>query len=124
MNHILLRLIDKKKENFFIKCHNSNTKSDIIKLKDKFRNDKFHELSNHNCGNVFDYEFYNGYYFNTLFQNKANFFFDVKNMNNIDEYNKKFNIMMSEKKANKKLINKFRNLEDEVCRCARSHLVE
>ena len=103
MNHILIRIIDEEKNsNFFLKSYNSKAKSDFLEFKDKFIYDRFHSLPSHESGNCFDFAFYNGYYFDNIFKNEANFFLDIKNISDINEYNKQFNIMMMSGKGNKK----------------------
>ena len=121
LNHALLRVIDKeKKNNFFLKSSHINSKNKILKFKDKFNHNIFHEHTIDESGCCFDFLFYKGYYFNDLYPIEANFFLDIKNIKDENEYNIKFNEMM---KNNRKpegginSINKFKNELDYFPRC-------
>ena len=123
LNHVLLRLIDdEKRDNFFLKSKNNTRKDTLLQFKNKFIG-KSHELSCNESGNCFDYKFYMGYYFNNLLNHEANFFLDVKNMNDRKEYENKFKIMINKKNEYKKptsSINKFKKMDDEYSGCFRA----
>jgi len=128
MNHSLIREIDvEKKNNFFLKSQNANSKTQLLVFKDKFNKNKNYKYLINESGNCFDYAFYKGYYFNHLFKNEANFFLEVKNMNDENEYNNNFDEMISNTpKYRNKLnsINKFKKGYKEFPRCFKSKMLE
>ena len=74
-------------------------------------------------GNVFDFFFFNKYYFNDLYSQEAEFFFNIKDIKSISEYNYKLeNIINKEKISLPKItsINKFKRIELEPARCIKS----
>ena len=80
--HALIREIDENmKSNFLIKSNpkNSKMKNQYIEFNNKFT-DEIHLLDVNELGDVFDYKFFNKYYFGDLYPNEANFFFEIKNI--------------------------------------------
>ena len=112
MNHGLLRLIDDdKKNNFFLKSKNSDSKNQKLKFKDKIDEDITYPLSGNESGNNFDFAFFNLYSFDNLFNHEANFFLDIKNINDEKEYDLEFEKIIAETKSQKPSedsINKFK----------------
>ena len=126
--HALLREIsDSMKKNFLINSNNKNNsfKNGNISFKNKF-NKKIKLLNANESGNVFDFNFFNNYYFNNIFPKEAEFFKDIKNYKNFNEYKKSLeNIINEERNFNlsENSINKFKKLEDEDVRtCIKSKI--
>ena len=122
INHALLRIIDEEKgKNFFIKSKNNNkSKGTILKFKDKNIKNKEHEFPKDESGNCFDYQFFKGYYFNNLFIHEANFFLDIKKIEDKEKYIQEFDKIISDTKQYRKTvdsINKFKKSEEELPRC-------
>ena len=121
--HGLIRIINPKMaENFFDKS-NKKTKEENneIKFKDKFISN-FYLLNANESGNVFDHNFYEGYYFGELYKEEAFFFLGIKDINSMDEYKNKLNSIILGEKKNKvssMSINKFKKLKHERPRCER-----
>ena len=115
--HILLREISDMRDNFFIRSNynNNKIKSQNIKFKDKFIS-KFHLLEKNESGNLMDYNFFNNYYFEELYQKEAELFFSIKSIKSIKEYKKRMDKIIKEEK-NKNLspnsVNKFKKLFKE-----------
>ena len=127
--HILMREIDKNmKCNFVIKSNpnNSKIKNEYIEFNNKFT-DEIHLFDVNESGALFDYKFFNKYYFSDLYLNEANFFYDIKNINSLKKYNKQLEDIIKDEK-NKNIIpiqvNKFKKLKDEFPRrCIRSRII-
>jgi len=128
--HVLLREISQKmNENFFITSNNKNKgiKNSSIPFKDKFIN-KIHPFNANESGNMFDYNFFNNYYFESIFPKEAEFFLNIKKYQTIESYqNDLDNIIAEEKKSN--LIaepgNKFKKRIGQHTRwCIKSRLFE
>ena len=115
--HILLREISDMRDNFFIRSNynNNKIKGQSIKFKDKFIS-KFHLLEKNEIGNLMDYNFFNNYYFEELYQKEAELFFSIKSIKSIKEYKKRMDKIIKEEK-NKNLspnsVNKFKKLFKE-----------
>ena len=130
LNHILIREIDIiKKENFFLKSENSDKKNKMLDFKDKFSDSKIHSFPNNESGDCFDFSFYKGYYFDNLLKREADFFLEVKEMKDDNEYNLKFNEMMKITEKNKDeivlgSIHKFKKCEEEHPRCFKSRVLD
>ena len=122
MNHALVRILDDDKaNNFFLKSKN-NKKTKNLEFKDKLDNIKKFNFSQDESGTCFDYKFFRGYYFDNLMKHEANFFLEVKNMKDKNEYKQKFDEMINNKKAYiiiDSSINKFKKLHDRYNRCLR-----
>ncbi len=121
--HGLVRIINPKMaENFFYKSEKkTKVKGDQIEFKDKFVS-SFYSLNANESGNVFDHNFYEGYYFGELFKEEAFFFLDIKKINSIDEYKTKLKSIILREKANKvsnSSINKFKKLKSDRAHCKR-----
>lgn len=124
--HILMREIDQNmKNNFLIKSNpkNKKIKGSFIEFNDKFT-DEIHYFNINESGDVFDYQFFNKYYFGDLYHKEANFFYDIKDIKSIKDYNKKLNDIIQEEKNNNIIpisVNKFKKLKEEhPRRCIRS----
>lgn len=121
--HGLIRIINPKMaENFFDKS-NKKTKEENneIKFKDKFISN-FYLLNANESGNVFDHNFYEGYYFGELYKEEAFFFLGIKDINSMAEYKNKLNSIILGEKKNKvsnSSINKFKKLKHERPHCKR-----
>ena len=99
----------------------TKVKDNQIEFKDKFVSN-FYSLNANESGNVFDHNFYEGYYFGELYEEEAFFFLDKKNLNSIDEYKVKLNSIILGEKKNKVIkssINKFKKLKYEKPHCKR-----
>ena len=124
-----MREIDKNmKCNFVIKSNpnNSKIKNEYIEFNNKFT-DEIHLFDVNESGDLFDYKFFNKYYFSDLYLNEANFFYDIKNINSLKKYNKQLEDIIKDEK-NKNIIpiqvNKFKKLKDELPRrCIRSRII-
>ena len=121
-----MREIDKNmKNNFLIKSNPNNKKIKFyfLEFNDKFT-DEIHYFIINESGDVFDYQFFNKYYFCDLYHKESNFFYDIKNIKSIKDYNKKLDNIIQEEKNNKIFpisVNKFKKLKDEhPRRCIRS----
>ena len=84
INHILLREIsDSMSQNFLIKSKcknknkNNNNNSELIFV-NKFDSKRTHKFNMDESGDYFDFFFFNKFYFDTLYLNEANFFFEYK----------------------------------------------
>ena len=128
LNHVLIREIsDIMKENYLLKSKIKDKKLKYKELKfvNKFDNN-FHILSIEESGNLFDYYFYNQYYFDDLYNKEAELFFNIKDIKTLSEYKDKLNnIIDEEKKINIDcdLINKFKRLKQEPSRCIKSKIL-
>lgn len=125
--HSLQREISTKmKNNFFIKSKNNNKK--IITQNIEFR-EKFTEqvqlLDKNESGNMLDYNFFNGFYFEDLYLKEAKLFSEIKRFHSIRKYEKRMkNIFKEEKNISPKSVNKFKKLNKEhVRRCIRSRIL-
>ena len=121
--HGLIRIINPEMaENFFDKSEKkTKVKDNQIEFKDKFVS-SFYSLNANESGNVFDHNFYEGYYFGELYEEEAFFFLDKKNLNSIDEYKNKLKSIILGEKKNKVInssINKFKKLKYEKPHCKR-----
>lgn len=127
MNHALLRIIDdEKKENFFLKSKNSNSKNKYVVFQEKLNKNIFHNYPVDESGVCFDYKLYRGYYFDNLFKNEANFFLDIQNLKDENEYVIKFDEMMQKKGIDyysDNSINKFKIIDDENPHCIRAEMI-
>ena len=127
--HVLMREIDgNMKCNFLIKSNpkNSKMKNQYIEFNNKFT-DEIHLFDVNESGDVFDYKFFNKYYFSDLYPNEANFFFEIKTMDSVTKYNNKLNEIITDEK-NKNIfpvqVNKFKKIKDELPRrCIRSKII-
>ena len=100
-------------------------KAKEIHFKNKFEN-KFHPMNIHESGNVFDFYFFNKYFFDEIFEKEAAFFLDIKNIKTLKSYNEKLEKIIEDEKDGKLLsypINAFKKLEDEPRRCIKSRLL-
>ena len=85
--NLLLREIDQKmKSNFLIKSKNKDNNKSELKFKNKFTN-KFHIMNIDESGNYFDFNFFNQYYFDELFEKEARLFLDIKIFKSTKKYN-------------------------------------
>ena len=121
--HGLIRIINPEMaENFFDKSEKkTKVKDNQIEFKDKFVSN-FYSLNANESGNVFDHNFYDGYYFGELFKEEAFFFLDIKKIDSIDEYKTKLKSIILGEKKNKVInssINKFKKLKYERPHCKR-----
>ena len=121
--HGLIRIINPEMaENFFDKSEKkTKVKDNQIEFKDKFVSN-FYSLNANESGNVFDHNFYEGYYFGELYEEEAFFFLDIKKLNSIDEYKNKLNSIILGEKKNKVInssVNKFKKLKYEKPHCKR-----
>ena len=131
LNHVLLREIDEKmKKNFFIKSDfkkkKDSKKEDNILYVSKFDPKKSHILNLNESGNVFDHYFFNKFYFNNLFIKEAEFFYNIKNIKSMKEYNKKLNDIIKKEQLSPPLntsVNKFKKMEEEPTRCIKSRIL-
>ena len=128
--HVLLREISQKmNENFFITSNNKNKgiKYSSIPFKDKFIN-KIHPFNANESGNMLDYNFFNNYYFESIFPKEAEFFLNIKKYQTIESYqNDLNNIIAEEKKSNliAEPVNKFKKRIGQHTRwCIKSRLFE
>ena len=122
--HSLVRVINPKMaENFLIKSQKkTKAENDQLKFRDKFLVSNFHLFDSNESGNVFDFYFFNGYYFKELYRQEAEFFLDIKNKDNISEYKNQLNSIIlneSTKKLSTQTVNKFKKLEKERPKCKR-----
>lgn len=128
LTHVLLREIyDTMKENFLIKSSIKDKKINTkeIKFVNKF-DGNFHLLSIEESGNLFDYYFYNQYYFDDLYSREAELFLHIKDMKTLNEYKDKLdNIIKEENKItiDCDLVNKFKKLKQEPSRCIKSKIL-
>ena len=104
----------------------SKMKNQYIEFNNKFT-DEVHLLDVNESGDVFDYKFFNKYYFSDLYLNEANFFFEIKNIDSLTKYNNQLEDIIKDEK-NKNIIplqvNKFKKLKDEIPRrCIRSRII-
>ena len=127
--HVLMRKIDKTmKSNFLIKSNpnNNKNKNKFIEFNNKFT-DEIHLFDINESGDVFDYKFFNKYYFSDLYSKEANFFYDIKNINSLREYNKQLEEIIKEEKSKNIIpiqVNKFKKIKDEIPRrCIRSRII-
>lgn len=127
MNHALLREIDEeKKNNFFLKSHHANTKKKNLIFKDKYLKPRNYSETLNESGNYFDFLFYKGYYFDNLLKHEANFFLDVKNMEDEKIYNEKFSQMIKETQNSQEIINSINKFKKQDCssRCFKSIILD
>lgn len=125
MNHILLRQIDEeKKKNFYLKSEYLNSKDKMLIFRNKFTGENDYECSIHESGNSFDFQFYKGFHFDNLLAKEANFFLEVKNMKDKNEYFLKFDEMILNTQKNRQLItdsiNKFKRGKYQRPECFKS----
>lgn len=125
LNHVIQREIDENmRNNFLIKSdYKKKTKENekIIYIS-KFDSSEY-SFSIDESGNVFDYFFFNKYYFDDLYDKEAQLFFNIKDIKSLSEYNFKLdNIINSERITlpKKNAINKFKRIELEPARCIKS----
>jgi len=128
--HVLLREISKKmNENFFITSNNKNKdiKNNSIPFKDKFTN-KIHPFNSNESGNMFDFNFFNNYYFGSIFPKEADFFLNIKKYQTIEKYQEELdNLIAEEKKSNltEDSVNKFKKITGRHTRwCIKSRIFE
>lgn len=122
--HSLVRVINPKMaENFLIKSQKkTKVENDQLKFRDKFLVSNFHLFDSNESGNVFDFHFFNGYYFKELYKQEAEFFLDIKNKDNIREYKNQLNSIIFNESTQKlctQTVNKFKKLEKERPKCKR-----
>ena len=128
LTHVLLREIyDKMKENFLIKSSIKEKKINLkeIKFVNKF-DGNFHILSIEESGNLFDYYFYNEYYFDDLYSKEAELFLNIKNIKTLIEYREKLNEVINEERKitiDYDLVNKFKKIKQEPSRCIKSKIL-
>ena len=128
LTHVLLREIyDKMKENFLIKSSIKEKKINLkeIKFVNKF-DGNFHILSIEESGNLFDYYFYNEYYFDDLYSKEAELFLNIKNIKTLIEYREKLNEIINEERKitiDYDLVNKFKKIKQEPSRCIKSKIL-
>ena len=130
INHILLREIsDSMSQNFLIKskCKNkkNNNNSELIFVS-KFDSKRTHKFNIDESGDYFDFNFFNKFYFDTLYLKEANFFLNIKNITTLEEYNEQLKIIIEEEKVNKPLkisVNKFKIIDSEPARCFKSRIL-
>ena len=88
----------------------------------------FHSLNSNESGNMFDYNFFNNYYFESIYIKEAEFFLDIKTYDNIEKYQKKLeNIIDEEKKLSltSDPVNKFKKINGEpLRRCIKSRIFD
>jgi hypothetical protein len=128
--HVLLREISKTmNENFFITSNNKNKdiKNNSIPFKAKFIN-KIHPFNGNESGNMFDYNFFNNYYFESILPKEAEFFLNIKTYQTIESYQNELDkIIAEEKKSNltEEPVNKFKKKIGQHIRwCIKSRLFE
>lgn len=128
LNYVLIREIsDIMKDNFLVKSSikDKNIKEKEIKFINKF-DDNYHILSIEESGNLFDYYFYDKFYFDDLYEREAELFLNIKEIKTLNEYRNKLNKIISEEKAiniNCDLINKFKKMKQEPSRCIKSKIL-
>ena len=125
VNNVIQREInDNMRSNFLIKSDNKKKtkKNEKIVFINKFDSSNY-SLNIDESGNVFDYFFFNKYYFDDLYNKEAELFLNIKYIKSISEYKSKLeNIINSEKISLPKItaINKFKRTELEPARCIKS----
>ena len=127
LNHVLVREINlEMKSNFFIKSfYIDKREDDKIYFVSKFDLDT-HDLSIDESGNVFDFFFYNQYYFDDLYEQEADLFLNIKEINTLEEYKQKLNNIIDGEKVKKPKfnpVNKFKKLDNGPGRCIRSRIL-
>ena len=130
LNHALLREIsDTMKSNFLNTSENKNAeyKKGGIPFKSKF-NEEITLMNSNDIGNLFDFNFFNNYYFDEIYSKEAELFLKIKNFASIKEYNDSLDIIIKEEKTlnlGHDPVNKFKKLGDEpVRRCIRSRILK
>lgn len=129
LNHTLVREINlEMKSNFFIKSNykGKKIKDNKVNFISKFDDSRFHHLDIHESGNLFDFYFYNKYYFDDLYEQEANLFLNIKNIKSLSEYKTKLNDIIKEERLKKPKcysVNKFKKLENGPARCIKSKIL-
>lgn len=125
--NLLLREIDQKmKSNFLIKSKNKDNNKRELKFKNKFTN-KFHIMNIDESGNYFDFNFFNQYYFDELFEKEAKLFLDIKIFKSTKKYNEQLEKIINEEKNDNLIsnsINKFKKIKRFPRRCIKSKIFE
>ena len=129
LNHLFLREIDEEmKDNFFLQSYYKKKVVDRnLKFINKFNEKKIHYLDLDESGNLFDFHFFNRYYFDELYSKEANFFSDIKNIKSLKNYNEGLVKIIDEEKIKTPLslsINKFKKIDSEVRRCIKSRILK
>ena len=78
-------------------------------------------------GNCFDYNFFNKYYFDALFEKEARLFLGIKEFKSFNDYEQNLENVISEEKGEKlssDSINKFKKLESVSRRCIKSKIFD
>ena len=125
LNHVIQREIDiNMRSNFLIKSDNKKKAKENknIVYVSKFDSSNY-SLNIDESGNVFDYFFFNKYYFDDLYSEEAELFLNIKRFKSISEYYSKLeNIINNEKISLPKItsINKFKRIELEPARCIKT----
>ena len=87
MHGLCREICPEMKENFLIKSvKKTKEQNDLIEFRDKFRETNIHPFDANESGNFFDFNFFDGYYFNTLYEKEAKFFSEIKNKDDITEF--------------------------------------
>jgi hypothetical protein len=112
------------RSNFLIKSDNKKKAKENknIVYVSKFDSSNY-SLNIDESGNVFDYFFFNKYYFDDLYSEEAELFLNIKRFKSISEYYSKLeNIINNEKISLPKItsINKFKRIELEPARCIKT----
>ena len=130
LNQALLREIcDTMKSNFLNASENKNAeyKKGGIPFKSKF-NEEITLMNGNDIGNLFDFNFFNNYYFDEIYSKEAELFLKIKNYVSIKEYNDNLDSIIIEEKTlylDHDPVNKFIKLGDEpVRRCIRSRILK
>lgn len=129
LNHVLIREIsDEMGTNFLLKSKYKNNKNNNSKIKfiNKFNDSIYHLMDINESGNVFDYNFFNQYYFDNLYEKEAKFFSEIKNIQSIGVFKNKLNEIILEEKDEQPLndsVNKFKKIEEEPRRCISSRIL-
>lgn len=125
MHGLCREICPEMKENFLIKSvKKTKEQNDLIEFRDKFRETNIHPFDANESGNFFDFNFFDGYYFNTLYEKEAKFFSEIKNKDDITEFkNQLKSIILNERAENvssfSKSVNKFKQMEIERRKCIR-----
>ena len=125
LNHVIQREIDENmRSNFLIKSDNKKKtkQNEKIVYVSKFDSSNY-SLNMDESGNLFDFFFFNKYYFDYLYPEEAELFLNIKDIKSISEYYSKLeNIINKEKISLPKTtsINKFKRIELEPARCIKS----
>ena len=126
--HVLMREINENmKNNFLIKSNSINkSKDNSIQFNDKFTSE-VHLFDKDESGDIFDFKFFNKFYFDDLYPKEANFFHDIKTITSLKTYKEKLNAIIQEEKKEKLIplqANKFKKLNnDPPRRCIRSRIL-